>query len=848
MSEREHASAQGPSLTSVRNSELDTEDSETVTEHSETDTEYSELETDQSELETEQSEPETGQSASQPEDSELEAEPAEPATEHSELGTQAPEIGEDGPRDRSRLLPAVVAVTVGLGLLCEGFAMAVAPNRPALGQVLFFVGMVVPFAIFLAVLMYPLLGTLRVVTVAILGVYPSVVFRMSSPLVLPGYDEHLHEQELLNLLRGSGLLSGNPILKVGPFYPGLELFTGFAIRLTGLPPMAGMSLAVLLARLLLVLLIYYGALLVSPSHRGASLVVAFYAVSPQFYEFNSQFAYQTLAVTLGLGGLVLLRRAQLADGVAARRLSWAAWIALIATVFTHHVTGWLILAFIVCWAIMTPKGERKVVARGALVMGITAVAWTGALVAPLGGYFGPIFKAVLQSYTGNGSLSSSASAGSPPTPEWEKAALIFYVLVCSVAALTCAWIMFSRAFRNRDRILVLLGVCDLVFPLTDAAHFSPSVGAIGDRASTFLFFPLALSLSLVLLRHPRVARHPERKSNIFRPALMVALVGGTALVYLGGTLLGSSPDYSRLPGHFLVAADSRSQDPITLAAVKWASEHIAPGSTITADRDPAVLLTGQARLWPVANPQNNLEPAYLFFSTTWGTYQNQIVKGLHIDYIYVDKRLDESLPLLGYYFSVGEMPQPTRITAADVNKFARVPGLKAVYHQGPVTIYSTSGLGVVPVRKGFTGYHSMGAGPWDAVIGAAFILLLVLIRRRLAWVRPAARHIGALGTALVVIAGCILLGAVLFGLRVMPGPAFTLGAIAASAIVLVVHRRRSGQRLLPHLPFPRGLSGIVLSAVVLIGVVAGAAGLGIAFHAAWIIDMTDVNAILRSVS
>jgi hypothetical protein len=844
MSEREHASAQGPSLTSVRNPQPDTKDPETGTEDPETGTDDPETGTENSGLETEPSELEAGHS--EPVSSELEVEPSEPETENSEQDTLAPEIENDaGPGDRAWFLPGVVAITAGLGLLCEGFAMAVAPHRPDLGQVLFFGGMVIPFAIFLAVLMYPLLGTLRVVTIAILGVYPSIVFRMSSPLVLPGYDEHLHEQELLNLLRGSGLFAGNPILKVGPFYPGLELFTGVVIRLTGLPPMAGMSLAVLLARLLLVLLIYYGALLVSPSHRGASLVVAFYAVSPQFYEFNSQFAYQTLAVTLGLGGIVLLRRAQLAEGVVARRLTFAAWIALIATVFTHHVTGWLILAFIISWAIMTPKGDRdrKIIARAALVMGITEVAWTAALVAPLSGYFWPIAKAVLQAYGGSGSLSSSASAAAPPTPEWEHFSLIFYVICCSGAALICAWIMFTRAFRNRDRILALLGVCDLVFPLTDAAHFSPSVGAIGDRASTFLFFPLALSLSLVLLRHPRVARHPERKSNIFRPALLVALVGGTALVYMGGTLLGSSPDYSRLPGSFLVAADSRSQDPITIAAVKWASEHIAPGSTITADRDPADLLTGQARLWPVTNPQNNLEPAYLFFSTTWGTYQNQIVKGLHIDYIYVDKRLDETLPLAGYYFSVGEMPQPTRITAADINKFAHVPGLKAIYHEGPVTIYSTAGLGVVPVRKGFTGYHSMGAGPWDAVIGAAFVLLLVLIRRRLAWVRPAARHIGALGTALVVVAACIFIGALLFGLRIMPGPAFTLGAIAASAIVLVVHRRRSGRRLLPHLSYRPGLSALVL-----IGVVAGAAGLAIAFHAAWITDVDDVNAILRSVS
>ena len=114
-------------------------------------------------------------------------------------------------------------------------------------------------------------------------------------------------------IAGSGLFSPNPVLQVSPFYPGLELFTGVGIRLTGLPVVLAESLVILLCRLLLVLIIYHAALLVSPSRRGASLVVAFYAVSSEFYSFNSGFAYETLALTLGLGGIFLLRRAQLAD-------------------------------------------------------------------------------------------------------------------------------------------------------------------------------------------------------------------------------------------------------------------------------------------------------------------------------------------------------------------------------------------------------------------------------------------------------------------------------------------------------------------------------------------------------
>jgi hypothetical protein len=233
----------------------------------------------------------------------------------------------------------------------------------------------------------------------------------------------------------------------------------------------------------------------------------------------------------------------------------------------------------------------------------------------------------------------------------------------------------------------------------------------------------------------------------------------------------------------------------------------------------------------------------LYFSATWGSQETAIVRGRHIDYLYVDTRLTDSLPMLGYYISEGETPNPTRITEADVAKFAHVPGLKAVYHHGPVTIYDTSGLGVAPKRSGFTGSHAMGLGTLDAILGAAAVLLIFLIRRRLGWVKSTARDIGVLGTTLAVMAIVIFLGGALFALRLMPGPAFTLGAAATSVAILAVRRRKDGRRLVPRLPFPHRPDALVL-----LGVVTGAAGLAIAIQAAWITDVADVNAILRAIT
>ena len=754
---------------------------------------------------------------------------------------------------RARFLAGVVSATTGLGLCGEGIAMAVAPRHPVVGQVLFFVAIVVPFMIFLTVLMVPRLGSLRQITIAVLGLYPAVVYRISSPLVLAGYDEHQHEQSLMNLLHGSGLFSPNPALRVSPFYPALELFTGTGIRLTGPPAMLAIALVVLLCRLLLVLLIYHAALLVSPSRRGASLVVAFYAVSSQFYSFNSGFAYQTLALTLGLGGIFLLRRAQLADYTAARRLFLIASLVLLATVVTHHATSWMVLAFLIAWAAASRKGERKLIARAAVVMGTAVAIWTAALAPLLARYMVPIFYGVLQTARAflagtSGHRIFGASAGTPPVADWERLVLIVYTLACTLAALVCAWIVLSQAFRNRDRMLGLLGALNLAFPITAASHFNPSIGELGNRASTFLFLPLALSCSLIIQRHPRVTRRPARRHNPMRPAALMALIGGTTVVYLGGILLGSNPDWNRLPGPYLVSADFRTQDPETMAAVDWAATHLPAGSTVVADRVPAVLLGSQARLWPQSQPQQGLVPAQLYFSATWGPQQTAIVKGLHIDYLYVDSRLADSLPYVGYYITQGETKKPTRITVADVAKFAHVPGLKAVYHHGPVTIYDTAGLGVAPERKGFRGHHPMGLGPFDAIFGALMVLLTWLFRRRLAWVKSTARDLGVLGTSLAIMAITIFVGGALFELRLMPGPAFAWGAVAASVVILAVRRRMDGLRLVPRPPFPHRPFRYRLDALVLLGIVAGAAGLAIALYAAWIIDVADVNAILRAVT
>jgi hypothetical protein len=749
----------------------------------------------------------------------------------------------------SHSLAGLVWLTTGLGICVDGIAVAMAPHNYSTGLWPFWSALAIPFAVYVAVLLFGKpSGTLRQLTIALIGVYPAVIYRMSSPLILGSFDEHLHELTLLDLLHGSRLFAPNSILPVSPDYPGMELFTGTVIRLTGLPVMVGMSLVVLLCRLVFVQILYNSALTVSPSHRVAALTVIFYAMSPQFFFFNSQYAYQTMALTLGLGGLLLLRRAQLDECANSGTLTIVAALALVATVITHHITSWFTLAFLLAWTLVTPRSRHRILVIGVMVMTAAAAAWTTPIIAKLLNYFDPVLLAALQQLTGLWGGKSQRQLFNNPagvgTPEWQRATLIFYALVWTSAAVVCAMVLLRRAFRHRDGRMGLLGFLCLGYPLTLATHFLPTAANLGDRASTFFFLPLALSAALVATRDTRLrpGDHYARRAVRREPRLVWAasLILLASLLYLGGVFLGGGPNWEYLPGPYLVSADFRGQDAYTIAAVRWAAIHLPPGSRVVADRIPADLLASEAQQWAVTTPSGNLEPALLYFSSTWGPYQNAVVRDLRINYIYVDQRLSESLPQEGYYISVGETPQPERLTAADLDKFSHVKGLTAVYHRGPVTIYDTAGLGVKPDPTGFTRERSMGFGKaGDALCGGAIVALAFAMRRRLDWLTRFVRNADVLGLTVAGMAAITLAGVALFGLRVIPGPAFAVGALLTAAVIFSARRLKTGQRFMPRMAFSGRIDPLVV-----VGALGVIIGLALSFNTAWTIDVVDVDKIL----
>ena len=155
--------------------------------------------------------------------------------------------------------------------------------------------------------------------------------------------------------------------------------------------------------------------------------------------------------------------------------------------------------------------------------------------------------------------------------------------------------------------------------------------------------------------------------------------------------MGSGPAWIRLPGPYLVGADRRSMDPETLAAVRWARDELPPGRLIGGDRVSSVLLGSQAGLFPVMN-NTVLGVPSLYFADEWGQPQSESVRGLHLRYLYVDRRLADHRPHFGLYFYVGETSGHSQLTRAELAKFDNVPGIWTLYRHGPISIYDLGGL------------------------------------------------------------------------------------------------------------------------------------------------------------
>jgi hypothetical protein len=539
------------------------------------------------------------------------------------------------------------------------------------------------------------------------------------------HDEFAHWRATYEILSTGRLFQPNPIIPIISRYPGLHAATAALVNATGLTIWEAATLLLILFHVALVVGIASLAQSLGLNNRTASLAAIFYGLNSSFLYFDTEFAYESMAITLLVWALMCFVQA-------IRSQSWrerAAWgvlaIALSAgTVATHHLsTITLVLVMVlISVTVSVPwlaRGEGWVngvmTAWGlTLVTAVIAAAWFGFVAPGTLSYLSPYVKNSLtelsQAIKGSGTVRQLF--GATLAPWWEqKSAYLTPVFAVGLAVggllLIRAWMKNGRLTRGRRRgLMVAFALLGLAYFPSTVFILAPS-GAEGARRSWAFSW-----IGLCVLVGPAAVWlldwTARRASRQVRASLRSGLFAALAIALIGGVAAGPDASY-RFPGPFLYGSDARSITPELFGTSEWFSAHLGTGNNVVTDRNTG-LVFGSFGLQNPANPSAGF-PAYDLYLVKPGAqlYPPSLqyeLNGSGYDYLIVDGRMAYEAPENGVYFDVNEPGFMTesggRVFREPLAEFGIIPWMLRVFQSDNYSIYRLE----LPIPNSKVGYQA----------------------------------------------------------------------------------------------------------------------------------------------
>ena len=542
-----------------------------------------------------------------------------------------------------------------------------------------------------------------------LGLALYLVKFLHSPISFTFYDSLLNLRTVGDILRTGHLFEENPLLQVSPFFPGLGIVTTAIVSLTGLSTYIAGTLVIGAARLVLILGLYLFYEQVGGSAWVAGVGSLLYAANPNFVFFDAQYSYESLALAFLILVLFATLRRERMHPVAGVALTSIAILVSGALVITHHITSYALVAFLALWTMTGllralasvviravcrtrvgwhidtgTRGEQSLDPSGmALIVLVLCLSWVlyvasftiTYIARPLASVASELLQLILRE--SNMRQMFQDPAGQSP-PLWEQ--LTGYLSVgLTLLGLPFALAQVWRRYRT-NVLAIALAIAAAIYPLSLTLRLTQYV-ATATRTTEFLFIAIAFVLSAWALE----LRH-RYGSDWGVTGVLTAWI---TIIFLGGVILGWAP-WGRLPGPYLVVADTRSIEAQDLSAAQWIGSSLGPGNRIAADRINAVLMASYGEQRPVTLVYDHVNVPFIFFSTLFDRDVQSIIKQGQIRYVVVDKRLSSGLPRNGFYFEAGEMDaykHKTPPTAEALSKLEGVNGVSRIFDSGDIQIY-----------------------------------------------------------------------------------------------------------------------------------------------------------------
>jgi hypothetical protein len=526
-----------------------------------------------------------------------------------------------------------------------------------------------------------------------------IVRIIREPIYFVDHDEFLHWVTSTDIIEEGRLFTPNLLLPISPHYPGLEIVTTALVNLTGMSIFGAALLILFIARVVFMATLFLIYERMAGSSRAAGLACIVYMGCTNFVFFDASFSYESLALTflaLSLGVAILLREGHAFVLYCVLPLPFLAALAL-----THHMTsyiaGFLFSGFaileIVRRASVTDFSRAVVLASIAVSL---PLAWGKLMGDPGDDYLEAIFadlmyglRQLLHFFSGDRQL--FVAEDGTMTPNWQRYATLFSILLACTALATCFFRALARAgipialeqfsprlssfFGWRDSWLVLFTFVTLAYPISLVLRVSGSGWGVGNRISAFAYLGVSIVIAIGIDRFLAVGAENRWRALLF---------GGCATICVWGGVVSGTGQLVLVGPNYRVAADAASIEPMGISAAVWTKDRLGPGNRFIGDRINRLLLSTYGRQ-DVVDPQHSAP----LLSNNVGWAEIASIRRGDVDFILVDLRLATQLPFLGHYIDSGldvdsNYQEPVSLSA--LMKFKDVLGVGRPFDNGFISI------------------------------------------------------------------------------------------------------------------------------------------------------------------
>ncbi|GAA1620216.1 hypothetical protein [Actinoplanes couchii] len=601
--------------------------------------------------------------------------------------------------------PWVLAVS-SLGVVLVALAYAGGRHETAWAMTAYWIGQIIVFSPVVFRLLSRLAGVAEsFVLVMGLATNQYMLKWMYSPDQFRFPDELQHWLATTLITESGELFRQNNALPPAVHFPGLaEMGAGLSL-LTGLPVTAAGTIVAGVAHLIFVGWLFAAVLRASNSPAMAGVACVTYATAMHYLFFNSMFLYATAALPFFMLTVWAHRRWRAGGG---RRFLSLAVIGIAMTTVSHHVTAFALVATLLLLSLTEVALEKPRPWHSLIVPGVALAivcSWIGFVATDVISYLeAPVQRlaASLNQILGGAPSGGDDGGASKPVPLVQLAVQGLGILGLLVLFLAVARDMILRKDRDTWRWAALVG--GAVFFAGNGARFLGQNGPeIAGRLSTFTYVPMSIIAAIAIVHAVQIipAKDENGRRWLSVPPPGVAVTTGRRLagqVYIGTTLItllmvgartgGWPPVSALLPGPYMPAAYERSVDAYGVDASFWQQRNLPQEVRVGGDITAVALSSTYGRTDPVR------EVGELYYATEWTATEQEIVRSLAINYLVVDHRLGDLLPMDNAYFQsdpmAGKITEP--LSDAQLGKFDTVDTISRLYDNGTVRIYQMGDL------------------------------------------------------------------------------------------------------------------------------------------------------------